>query len=714
MSNAVKDASLIVEHQFLKKYDTDSSRPVEIGAVYYRRSNPPEYDWERDYAVAREDGHTMFRHWFTWNAVHIAPDTFDWAPYDRHLELAAKNGIKTIIAEHVYEAPDWLYHKYPHARLELANGSTHSSAMGHSNALGHTRMCLDNEEVLAEAQKFLTGLARHYRDNPGLYGYDIWNECSLYNAKSLCYCPATRRSFRAWLREKYDDDLNKLRNAWRRYSITNWDEIEMPRYIQPYPDTIDMVNFQNDTAIKWMKMRQDTIRKADKRNFIVAHGNAKTFCDIPACGDDYRAGEFCDIYGYTFWYGNACHTMLGSDMIRIAAAGKEFWRAEAIGNSDWMDRGGYTEPILKQEEMADPENIRLDAMYSLAAGSRGFINPRWRALQDGSLFDGYGWYNLDGSRSARSQEIKKLSLWANDPKVLPLWKAQPLRGEIGLLLLEDAEIFCYSFYDSTSYYSLAYQGAYEAFLDAGIQADPIRLNHIDDYRILYLPFPVSLSDAAVEKLSLWTERGGALIAEGCLGYFSAHGHAYEHQPSRGLDTLIGAKQDTVSFGPDMWHGLEFASARGLCGGGIYRQTYLPTTGKVTAWYKDGKAAVVENRYGKGKVLTIGSMAGYGYKLAGKIEYLRFFASVLPFAGTRPLVRSDYNSGLISRVWANREECFLWCVNPRAYAQDAALELNDRLLEASSAEAFRGGEAQLDGRYLSFHVPSKDAVVYRLK
>jgi beta-galactosidase len=707
------DSSIVVDYPFLKKYEKETANAVEIGAVYFRRSAPPEYDWERDYQTAREDGHTIFRHWFTWNAIHIAPGVFEWEPYDKHLALAAKYGIKTIIAEHIYEAPDWLYHKYPHARRELADGSAHCSVMGGSDGTGITRMCLDNEEVLVEAKQFLFELAKHYRDNPGLYGYDIWNECSLYNSGDMCYCQATQRAFRVWLREKYGDNLNALRNAWRRYSISQWDDIEMPRHIQPFPDTIDMLHFQNDNAQKWMKMRRDIIREADKKNYIAAHGNAKSFCDLPACGDDYRSEENCDIYGYTFWYGNHCHTMLGSDMIRIAAKGKEFWRAEAIGNSDWQDRGGFTSPIVEKDFMHDPANIRFDAMMSLCAGARGFINPRWRGLQDGPLFDGFGWYNLDGSRSGRSEEIKQLAQWVNDKKNLPLWKAQPVRGQIGLLLLEDAQFFCYSFYQSTEYYSLAYQGAYEAFIDAGIQADPVRIQHIDDYKILYLPFPVALGDEVVEKLKEWTAAGGVLVSEACLGYFSRYGHAFENQPPRGIDQLIGGKQDTVHFGPDVWHGMEFSSANGRSGGGIYRQTYLPGTGRAAAWFDDGRTAIMENTYGRGKVRIIGTMAGYGYKLNPKSEYLGLFASSLPFAGEIPLIRSDYNSGLISRVWANRNETFLWCLNPKGYVQNAVLELNDCYLRARSAETFRGSPARVKGRFVSFSAAARDAAIYRL-
>ena len=68
------------------------------GAVYFRKSNPPREDWSRDYAVAAEDGYTLFRHWFPWAAIEIAPGVYDWDDFDRQLDLAAENGIKTIVA----------------------------------------------------------------------------------------------------------------------------------------------------------------------------------------------------------------------------------------------------------------------------------------------------------------------------------------------------------------------------------------------------------------------------------------------------------------------------------------------------------------------------------------------------------------------------------------------------------------------------------------
>ena len=59
------------------------------GAVYFRKTNPPKPDWDRDYGTASEDGMNIFRHWFLWNAVEIEPGVYDWSDYDGQLDLAA-------------------------------------------------------------------------------------------------------------------------------------------------------------------------------------------------------------------------------------------------------------------------------------------------------------------------------------------------------------------------------------------------------------------------------------------------------------------------------------------------------------------------------------------------------------------------------------------------------------------------------------------------
>src|SRR5438105_15329437 len=83
-----------------------------FGAVYFRKSNPPEQDWARDHQTAARLGMNTFRHWFMWGAIEVAPGKYEWRDYDRMMDLAAQNGIKVIIAELIADAPQWALRRY--------------------------------------------------------------------------------------------------------------------------------------------------------------------------------------------------------------------------------------------------------------------------------------------------------------------------------------------------------------------------------------------------------------------------------------------------------------------------------------------------------------------------------------------------------------------------------------------------------------------------
>ena len=92
----------------------------------------------------------IFRHWFLWSAIEVAPGVYDWADYDRQLDLAAENGIKTIIAEMITAAPEWAFRQYAHARLETRDGRRVESKMSGSCVTGgFPGLCLDNDDYRA-------------------------------------------------------------------------------------------------------------------------------------------------------------------------------------------------------------------------------------------------------------------------------------------------------------------------------------------------------------------------------------------------------------------------------------------------------------------------------------------------------------------------------------------------------------------------------------
>ncbi len=147
---------------------------LPFGAVYFRKSNPPRTDWARDYGTAAQDGLNIFRHWFMWGSIETAPGVYDWSDYDRQMDLAAENGIKTIIAELIHAVPDWAMKRYAHAIQVRADGTKLASHMGVSSASGGFSnngggagaLTLNCPEVKEAAGRFLTALATRYKDHP--------------------------------------------------------------------------------------------------------------------------------------------------------------------------------------------------------------------------------------------------------------------------------------------------------------------------------------------------------------------------------------------------------------------------------------------------------------------------------------------------------------------------------------------------------------------
>jgi len=576
---------------------------------------------------------------------------------------------------------------------------------------GNHALCMDNSPVAEACGKFLTEMARRYAGHRGLFAWDVWNECSMYSPDLLCHCEATQKEFRAWLKARYGT-VEALGKAWKRYSYTGWDEVTMPRETASYPDVYDRIEFHNDRAFHWMKFRVDAIRRGDGSHPVAAHGNARSFCDIaPACGDDFRAAEPVDIFGYTYWHANQCHPFMAVDMIRSASGKKRFWRAEAVGDSEWAYRDRVNAPAPEKDAMHDPANIRLDALISLAGGASAFMNPRWRPLLDGPLFGAYGWYAMDGSPTDRSAMAAELAKWAADPALAGLWNARPVPGDIAILVLEEAQASCYARHGHTRFYADCLKGAYEAFLASNIQCDFTPVGALGDRKLLYVPYPVAMKDTTVAALTAWVKAGGTLVCEACPGYFDGHGHVFPVQPSRGLDEVFGCRERAVAFAPDLDEYATLAGPALRCS--LYRQSFTPTTGRTLANHPNGSVAIVFNSCGNGRALLVGRMPGYAYRHWPADPSRQWFASLPGLAGFEPRLMVS-SEKVIGRLWKGESGHFLWLVNTGTDGADVKVRISATALSHFQPKVLRGsGELIHRGSFIETTVPGRDAAIFAL-
>ena len=684
-----------------------------FGAVYFRKSSPPEQDWARDHQVAAGMGMNVFRHWFMWASIENAPGRYDWADYDCMVQLEGQNRIKVVIAENVTGAPEWMWDKYPEARRLDREGVEGNPGSATGSATGSCPLCLDNEDVRAQAEKFLTALVERYRDKPAVLGYDVWNEGSLQE----CTCAASQAKFREWLKVKYGT-IDALGRAWHRYSLGDWASVHPPRGNVGYPDSLDWLAFCRDNAIRLLRWRTELIHRLDPQARITAHGTG-ALTEI-----EWRTAADVDSYGYT-WVASR-HTnapwmqFRAVDWTRAASHGKPFWHAEATGGPLWLQPQVLNRP-LEDGRSSDEKDVRVWSLIDMAAGATGIQFTRWRPLLDGPLFGAFGPMGMDGSVTPRAEMAGQLARWANAHA--DLWKSRPVKGDVGIVFVQESMDFASvqgtggggrgaaAEGGGGNNCAQSMQGAYQAFFDSNIQADFVGIDDIGNYPLIYLPYPELLKQSTADKLRAYVANGGTLVSEGCPGYFGDGGRVGTVQPNLGLDEVFGARETYVQFTPDLLTKLIATVQERKIGGQYFLQEYQLAGGQAAGQFANGHLAAVEHAFGRGKTLLIGTFPGGSYDRNHAPETREFFAGLLAWAGVKPQLQSN-DPEVKARLHRGEGGTYLWVVNPTRTAKTVKISLPATF--QSATDLWQGSShPTLAGDTLTATIEDRNAAVIRL-
>jgi beta-galactosidase len=689
------------------------------GGVYFRKTNPPAADWARDHQTAAHIGMNTFRHWFLWGSIEVAPGKFDWADYDRMMDLAAQNGIKVIISELVADAPEWAFRKFASARYRGSDGTVIGSNTWVSSATGGSPgLCLDNPEVRQAAEKYITALVERYRNHPALLGYDLWNENTYEGGtphRMYCYCEGTKKKLREWLNARYGS-LDAMGKAWHRYSYETWDDVEPPESFSGYADSLDWLEFRIDNAYSQFDWRVKIFRRLDPKHLVTAHGTAGTLETLPSSThNEWRSAERVDVWGLT-WItarkGNEPWRQFQAlDLVRGGARGKPFWHAEIQGGPLWMQPQVIGRPE-DDGRIPDADDVRLWNLVSCAGGARGILYCRYRPLLDGPLFGAFGPFAMDGSMTPRSEMAGKIAQWTNSHPAL--WQSRPVKGDVGIVFAPESELFNYVQQGSTDFYAESVRGAYQAFFDSNIQPDFVALDDIGAYKLIYLPYPVMLKADSAAKLRRYVEQGGTLISEGVPAYFGDHGHVGMVQPNFGLDEVFGARESFVAFEPDISDNLMLEVNGSQINGRYFRQEYELRGGRAVGRFANGNIAAVENRFGRGRALLIGSFPGAGYYHHHAPATKALFAGFLKLAEVTPRLTIDDNA-VQGRLHQGAGGNYLWLINPTRKPRTVKVSCAADIVKFASAEDLWGRQAvTLDGQQLTVSLPPRDAAVIALR
>jgi beta-galactosidase len=267
-------------------------------------------------------------------------------------------------------------------------------------------------------------------------------------------------------------------------------------------------------------------------------------------------------------------------------------------------------------------------------------------------------------------------------------------------------------------------------LAKNVQCDFIDLANLPAYHLVFLPYPLSLSDHQIAVLRAWVESGGTLVSEGGFGYFDDLGRVRPDPRSRGFGDFIDARPSAPSFAADMLNGLAFLAATEeppvAVGGGLLREFYTLTETPPSrpghealvqpgGFYEDGSTAVIENDFGLGRIRLAGTMFGYSYHRNPTPATAAWIASALAFSGVEQRIRVDA-PGIVARLWEDGARRYVWCVNRNNTQTEADVFPGPGLIPSGEGVvSIRGTACEWSREAVAVRVriPARDAAIFEL-
>ena len=607
--------------------------------------------WGKDLDQIKALGFNTVKTWVDWATAEPQPDSFDFKNLDLLMQLAQERGLRVIVQIYLDSAPDWVGQKYPDGRFVDRSGAVIES----QSAPG---FCIDHPGVRAEIVKFLSALSRDANRFPALYGWDVWSEPHVINwaefpylvHPEFCYCPNSQKRFRSWLERKYGN-LDSLNRAWYR-GFENWSQVEPPRAstILSYTDYLDWRAFIDDKLAGDLKTRVDAIRTNDTTHFITSHAAVPGLFTSPTDGygepDDFKMAANADFFGTSLYPKHAASAepwswqklSAGLDFSRSAGEGKGFWIGE-LQAGQGVTGMRIAEPVVAHD-------LDFWMWNTIAHGAREIAIYAFYPMSSGYESNGYGLVNLDGSVTERARAAggtaKIIERDASD-----LLASQPAPAQVAVLYNRLSYMVGGS-EPSLSKLGNAERdsllGLHRMFMEEQIPVDYVHPsdvvnNRLSQYKIVFVPYPVMLAKNVAEGIRRYVENGGTVVAEARLAWNDARGIASDVIPGAGLEEVFGARERLIR--PADHPAMEMAPLPGLPGmaarekvaGAGFEEELIPSgSAQVLARFSDGQPAVVENSFGKGKAILVGSFLALAYEREPETSTKRFLVALAEQAG----------------------------------------------------------------------------------
>ncbi len=661
--------------KIIQKADLDKlNSQFYLGSHLAREPMPAMDEMKRDMEILKEKGFNLIKLQESWAVDEQIEGEYDFSKYEELIAHAKSLDMYIYLGLTMEQAPAWLFEKYPDARMESRSGiRIMHEAQAPVPADGKPGPCFDHPGAREAQDKFIKKLVEVLGKYDNVLVWNTWQEVGYWSmqmvGEPVCYCPNTLNAFRDWLGEKYGS-LDSLNGEWNtRYK--KWEHVKPNRgYKRRFamPQEVNWNYFMENVKIgNTLKQRAEVIRENDPLNRpVFTHLGNWTY----GSGKDWtwaRANDFLGSSSYPasnwgeFDEWDDIHYRHGQTPDKYEFLKNEMWRMLALrldylrssnepGHPVWNAefQGGPVSTGFHKGRVPSREDMRRWLFTSIGSGANTISFWVTRAEIMIHETNGFSLLDSDGDTTERLEEVSKIGKALIKHQDI-FGQPSAVGGKVAIFVNEENHQICATMLNGGNNLEFSTRGWHRLLWEQNITVDFLEASVMDEtdlskYKAIIMPFPISVSDAIIGKLSNYVEAGGNLISEAGVARYSKNSYSERGEISQAARQLFGVKQTSFTMvrEPNNAHRWspwdrtwgEFLDATSLTGSNslngvetmanVYIQTFDAVNSEPCLYYND-KIAGTARQLGKGKAWLLGTYIGHNgtaYKNEDTVKFVK--------------------------------------------------------------------------------------------
>jgi beta-galactosidase len=590
-----------------------------FGVCYYPEQWPESY-WEEDARRMEECGvNTVRLGEFGWALMEPREGHYDFSLFDRAIETLGRHGIKTIFGTPTATPPKWLTHKYPEVLHVFETGRP-------ANDQSRRHYCYNSKIYRRFSRKVVEALARHYRDNTNIIGWQIDNEMN--NENPECFSECCRNAFRTWLRQKYGT-LDALNSRWGTVVwsqvYSDWAQIDLPFPTPAYHNPglmLDFKRFISASATDYLNDQVEILLHYRPHDFLTHNGVFKNI-------NYYTFSRTLDLYSFDNYptFSDSPRFMTGANLTSVRSFNGRMMIMEQLTGP-----AGQTYMLRSPR----PGEMRLWAMQAVAHGADGMMHFRWRSARRGAEEYWFGVLDHDNVPRARFEDFKQEGRELQ--KIGPQLVGSRVVSRIAVIKDFEAEwVFQHQFLTKEINVGATYEALFQAASEQRHNIDFVSpASELSGYKLVFAPQLVLMDEQLAGRLKRFVEQGGTLVMSAHTAVKNRDNAFTAATIPVGLTNLFGVELDSFqTYQPPSGarNALRFEDGSTMPVH-VFAEVLRPTVARVIGrWDRDylkDSAAATERVSGRGKAVYYGSL----FNLEAARYLIKRYAGEI---GLKPLV-----------------------------------------------------------------------------